>query len=125
MTSGWIVVGALAACVAVALGAFGAHWLRSRLGADQLAVFETAMRYQMYHAIALLAVGAAATRWTTGFVPLAGWLFLLGILIFSGSLYVYSTTGARWLAAITPIGGLCFILGWLAFAIAALLPQAV
>jgi len=82
-------------------------------------IFETGVRYQMYHALALLAVGWAATRWPGTLVNASGWLFVAGVLIFSGSLYVMTFTGMRWLGAITPIGGLCFILGWLALAVAA------
>ena len=73
----------------------------------------------MYHALALLAVGWAATRWPGSWVSVSGWLFLVGIVIFSGSLYLMTFTGARWLGAITPLGGLAFILGWVALAVAA------
>jgi len=120
MQSGWFAVGAVAAALAVGLGAFGAHGLKSRVSADLLVVFETAVRYHMYHALALLAVGWAATRWTNGWIGVAGWLFLAGIVIFSGSLYVLVLSGQRWLGAITPIGGLALILGWLSLALGAL-----
>ena len=116
----WFLIGAIAGGAGVALGAFGAHGLKSRVGADLLAVFETGVRYQMYHALALLAVGWAVTRWPGAWVGAAGWLFLVGIVVFSGSLYVMTFTGARWLGAITPIGGVAFILGWVALAVAAL-----
>ena len=112
-----MVWGALSAALAVAAGAFGAHALRARLAADLLAVFETAARYQMYHALGLLAVAAALARWPTPSVRAAGWLFLTGTLHFSGSLYLLALTGTRWLGAITPLGGLCFIIGWLVFAL--------
>ena len=115
----WFAVGALAGAIGVALGAFGAHGLKSRVSADLLVVFETAARYQMYHALALLAVGWAATRWPGIWVNASGWLFLGGIVVFSGSLYLMTLTGARWLGAVTPIGGLAFILGWIALALAA------
>ena len=118
--SGWFAVGAVAGAVGVALGAFGAHGLKTRVDADLLAVFETGVRYQMYHALALLAVGWAATRWPGSWVGAAGWLFLAGIVVFSGSLYLMTLTGARWLGAITPLGGLAFILGWVSLAVAAL-----
>jgi uncharacterized membrane protein YgdD (TMEM256/DUF423 family) len=120
MASIWFSAGALAGAAGVALGAFGAHGLKTRVDADMLAVFETGARYQMYHALALLAVGWAASRWPGGWVNLSGWLFVAGIVIFSGSLYVMALSGIRWLGAITPLGGLAFILGWTALAVAAL-----
>jgi len=105
-------LGAVLAGVAVAAGAFGAHGLRDRVAPDMLAVFETAARYQMYHAVALLFVGWAVTRWPTGQAALAGGFFVAGIVLFSGSLYVLALSGVRWLGAITPLGGLCFLIGW-------------
>ena len=120
MKLNWFAVGAIAGAIGVALGAFGAHALKSRVTEDLLNVFEIGVRYQMYHAIALLAVGWSATRWPGAWVTASGWLFAVGILVFSGSLYVMTFTGARWLGAITPIGGLCLILGWTALAVAAL-----
>lgn len=109
--------GALSAFVTVAAGAFGAHALRARLGPDLLAVFETAARYQMYHALALIAVGWALTRWAAPQLRAAGWLFVAGTILFSGSLYLLALTGVRGLGAITPLGGLCFLAGWLLLAI--------
>ena len=105
-------LGSASAFLAVALGAFAAHGLKSRLAPDLLAVFEVGVRYQMYHALALLAVAWAATRWPGTAVTAGGWLFVAGTVIFSGSLYVLSLTGVRWLGAITPIGGLAFLAGW-------------
>jgi uncharacterized membrane protein YgdD (TMEM256/DUF423 family) len=105
--------------LAVAAGAFGAHALRERLGPDLLAVWETGARYQMYHALALLAVAMAAGRWPGGGWTAAGWLFTAGVVVFSGSLYVLAFTGIRWLGAITPLGGLCLLGGWIALALAA------
>lgn len=119
MRSGWLVVGALAGAAGVALGAFGAHGLKARVSAEMLAVYETGVRYQMYHALALVAVGLAAGRFAAGWLTLAGWLFLCGIAVFSGTLYAMTFTGARWLGAITPLGGLSLIAGWLALALAA------
>jgi uncharacterized membrane protein YgdD (TMEM256/DUF423 family) len=110
-------LGALFSGLAVAAGAFGAHGLRGRLDTDMLAVFETGARYQMYHGLALLAVAWAAARWPQGHAAAAGWLFVAGIVIFSGSLYVLSISGVRWLGAITPLGGLCFLAGWVALAL--------
>lgn len=117
--SAWFVMGAIASGVAVILGAFGAHGLKSRVDPELLVVFETGVRYQMYHALALLAVGLARVHWPTAVISLAGWFFLAGILIFSGSLYLMTATGERWLGAITPIGGLAFIIGWVLLAVGA------
>ena len=105
-------LGALLGFLAVALGAFGAHALRARLTPADLDIFETGVRYQMYHALALLAVAWASTRWPGGITTVAGWAFLAGILVFSGSLYVLVLSGQRWLGAVTPLGGLAFLLGW-------------
>ncbi len=105
-------LGSASALVAVAAGAFGAHGLRARLSPDLLAVFETAARYQMYHALALLAVGWAVTRWPGPWPVRAGWLFTVGTLLFSGSLYALALSGMRWLGAVTPLGGLAFLAGW-------------
>jgi len=105
-------MGALFAGLAVAAGAFGAHALRDRLAPDMLAIFETGARYQMYHALALLAVAWATVRWPESSAVLAGWCFVAGIVVFSGSLYVLAFTGVRWLGAITPLGGLAFLAGW-------------
>lgn len=111
-----VVLGAVSALLAVAAGAFGAHGLRARLAPDALAVFETAARYQIYHALGLLGAGLAHARWGAPQLVWAGWLFVLGTLLFSGSLYWLALTGARWLGALTPFGGLSFLLGWAAFA---------
>jgi uncharacterized membrane protein YgdD (TMEM256/DUF423 family) len=119
VTSLFATAGALSALLAVAAGAFGAHGLRARLSPEHLAVFETAARYQMYHALALFAVAWATTRWTSPLVQWAGWLFIAGTVVFSGSLYALATTGIRWLGAITPIGGAAFLAGWLCLALAA------
>jgi len=105
-------LGALFAGLAVAAGAFGAHGLRGRLDADMLAVFETGARYQMYHALALLAVAWAVTRWPDGYASAAGWCFVMGITVFSGSLYALALSGVRVLGAITPVGGVAFLVGW-------------
>ncbi len=118
--SSWMVLGSILGACAVALGAFGAHGLKTRVGPDMLAVFETAVRYHLTHALALLAVAWASERWPGGASTAAGWLFAAGIVIFSGSLYVMVLTGARWLGAITPLGGLALIAGWCALALAAL-----
>lgn len=113
-------LGALSALVSVAAGAFGAHALKARLAPDLLAIFETGARYQMYHALGLLAAAWASTRWPGGAATAGGWLFVAGTVVFTGSLYALSLSGVRWLGAITPVGGFCFLGGWLALALAAL-----
>lgn len=105
-------LGAFFAFVGVAAGAFGAHGLRGRLDPEMLEIFEVGVRYQMYHAFALLATAWAASRWPGPHAAMAGWLFVAGIVIFSGSLYVLSLTEVRWLGAVTPLGGLAFMAGW-------------
>ena len=111
-------LGAILAGVAVALGAFGAHALRARLDPRDLEVFETAVRYQMYHALALARGGVADLTMAPG-AGAAAWSFLVGIALFSGSLYVMVATGQRWLGAVTPLGGVAFLAGWLLLARAA------
>lgn len=103
---------ALSAFFGVGAGAFGAHGLRAQVAPHLLAVFETAVRYQMYHALALLAVAWALGRWPGRLPRAAGWLFVLGTLLFSGSLYLLVLTGTRGLGAITPLGGVAFLAGW-------------
>jgi len=105
--------GAISAFLGVALGAFGAHGLKTRLTADMFNIFEVGVRYQMYHALALLAVAWACSKWPGTLTNASGWLFVIGTIIFSGSLYVLSISGVRWLGAITPIGGLAFLAGWI------------
>lgn len=112
--------GAILAMLSVAAGAFAAHGLKARLSPDMMATFELAARYQMFHALALMLCGVAWVRWPGPAVWLAGALFLVGILLFSGSLYVLSLTGARWLGAVTPFGGTAWLVGWAALAWAAL-----
>ena len=114
----FVTLGAASGFVAVAAGAFGAHALRARLPPDLLAVFETAARYQMYHALALLAVAWVAARWPGPLPQWAGWLFVLGTVLFSGSLYALALSGVRWLGAITPLGGAAFLAGWICLALA-------
>jgi uncharacterized membrane protein YgdD (TMEM256/DUF423 family) len=109
----FFLLGAISAFISVAAGAFGAHGLRGRLEPSALAIFETAARYQMYHALGLFAVAWAVTRWPGVWAIRAGWLFVIGTVIFSGSLYALSLTGGRWLGAITPLGGLAFLTGWI------------
>lgn len=112
----WFAVGSALGALGVMLGAFGAHGLRSRLTPEMLAIFETAVRYHLFHALALLATAWAISRWPNAWTHAAGWLFLAGVVVFSGSLYVLSMAGVRWLGAVTPIGGAALIAGWLALA---------
>ena len=112
-------LGAVSGLVAVAAGAFGAHALRARLDPSALAVFETGARYQMYHALALIVVAWAAARWPGPWSGRAGWLFVAGTLLFSGSLYALALSGIRALGAVTPFGGVAFLAGWLCLALAA------
>jgi uncharacterized membrane protein YgdD (TMEM256/DUF423 family) len=117
---GYLRTGAALAGLAVLLGAFGAHGLESRLSPEMLEIFETGVRYHFYHALGLCVVAWVVAR--NPEVPaarLAGLLFVVGIVIFSGSLYALALTGARWLGAITPVGGVAFILGWATLAVAA------
>src|SRR5262245_29623774 len=112
-------VGALLGGVGVAVGAFGAHGLRGRLSPDMLAIFETGVRYHMYHALAILATAALMMRVEGRAVVIAGWSFATGILVFSGSLYALALSGVTMLGAITPIGGVAFLVGWICLVIAA------
>ncbi|MBK35813.1 MAG: hypothetical protein CME26_09830 [Gemmatimonadetes bacterium] len=112
MERAFFALGAVFGFVGVGLGAFGAHALKQRLEADLFEIFEVGVRYHMYHALALLAVAWAVTQWPGSGVTVAGWLFVAGIVIFSGSLYVLALTGTRWLGAVTPLGGLAFLAGW-------------
>ena len=115
MSRTFAIWGAILGFFAVALGAFGAHALRERLSSESLAIFQTGVQYQMTHALALLALAALFERIQKATV--IGWLFVFGILIFSGSLYLLAITGNRWLGAITPLGGLCFLAGWATLAV--------
>lgn len=112
MERAFTVIGALFALLAVGGGALGAHGLRARLTPESLAVFEVAVRYHMYHALAIVLAAWAVGRWPAGSVKAAGWLFVAGTLCFSGSLYVFVLTGQRWLGAVTPLGGLLLMAGW-------------
>lgn len=112
-------LGSVSGLIAVAAGAFGAHALRARLSSEYLAVFETAARYHMYHALGLLAAAWAVTRWPGPLVQWAGWLFVIGTVLFSGSLYALALSGTEWLGAITPFGGVAFLAGWLCLALSA------
>jgi uncharacterized membrane protein YgdD (TMEM256/DUF423 family) len=112
-------LGSISGFLGVSAGAFAAHALRERLSPESLAVFETGARYQMYHALALIAAAWAASRSPAGTTEWAGWLFVIGTVLFSGSLYLLALTGVRWLGAITPLGGLAFLAGWVCLALTA------
>jgi len=107
-------IGSISAFLGVAAGAFGAHALKTRVSPELLLVYETGVRYQLIHAIALLAVGLAATHRPSGRWSIPVGLFAAGTVLFSGSLYALALSGIRWLGAVTPLGGVCFLLGWLA-----------
>lgn len=121
MSKLFLSIGAINAALAVMLGAFGAHGLKSRLAADMIEIFETGVQYHFYHALGLLAVGVLAIHYPgSSSLKWSGWLMLGGIVIFSGSLYILSISGVRWLGAITPIGGISFIAAWILLLVAVL-----
>jgi uncharacterized membrane protein YgdD (TMEM256/DUF423 family) len=109
-------IGALSACISVAAGAFGAHALVGLVTPERLAVWETAARYQMYHALGLMIVAYLASQKAAGPARIGGWLFVVGTLLFSGSLYTLVLTDIRILGAVTPLGGVAFLAGWLTLA---------
>jgi len=108
--------GAISAFCAVAAGAFGAHALKAKFSAEMFSIFEVGVRYQIYHAFGLFVVAWAFTKWPGAPINTAGWLFIVGTIIFSGSLYALTLTGMRWLGAVTPLGGLAFLAGWVMLA---------
>jgi len=114
----FLLLGSINALLAVIFGAFGAHALKTRLGADLVTVYQTGVEYHFYHALGLLIVGIIAHQSPPSvWIRTSGWLMFAGILLFSGSLYILSMTSWRWLGAITPFGGLAFILAWLCLSI--------
>ncbi len=119
MARWWLLIASIAGFLGVAGGAFGAHALKARISEQMLANFNTGTQYLMVHAVALLVVGVLAGRENVGDLSAVGWCFTIGMLIFTGSLWVMALTGQRWLGAITPFGGTSLIIGWLAFAWAA------
>ena len=116
----FLALGAISAAISVAAGAFGAHALKARLSPDLLAIFETGARYQTYHAIGIVLAAWGAARFPGAAASWAGWLFVAGTILFSGSLYALALSGVRALGAVTPFGGVAFIAGWIALAVAAL-----
>src|SRR5262245_46341391 len=115
----FLLLGAIFGFLAVGLGAFGAHGLRGRISPEMLAVFETGVRYHMYHALALILTSVLMARISGWLVTTAGWCFVGGILLFSGSLYALALSGVTIFGAITPLGGLAFLAGWACLAVAA------
>ena len=109
----WIIIGAIFAALSVLIGAFGAHGLKGKISIEDLAIFEVGVRYQMYHALALILLGLIGFSILGEDLILPGIFFCSGIIIFSGSLYLLVLTNMRWLGAITPVGGVLLILGWL------------
>ncbi|MBS3027581.1 MAG: DUF423 domain-containing protein [Dolichospermum sp. DET50] len=121
MTQFFLTIAAIFGGLSVAGGAFGAHALREKISERSLEIFDTGARYQMYHALALLVVAMLMSRLETPSTTLvvSGWLFIIGVMIFSGSLYALSLTGIKSLGAVAPLGGLALMLGWGALAVAA------
>ncbi len=114
----FLALGSVSAAIGVAAGAFGAHGLKNILSPDMLAIYEVAVRYQIYHALGIIASGVLELHGISRHIRSAGWLFLAGTILFSGSLYILTLTGIRWLGAVTPLGGVAFIGGWLVLAYA-------
>lgn len=112
--------GAILACLGVGAGAFGAHALKNTLAPDRMIQYELAVRYQMYHALALIAASHASVRWPSGAAHAAGYFFIAGTLLFCGTVYALAFGSPRWLGAITPLGGVSLIAGWALLAYAAL-----
>ncbi len=120
MAKTYLLIAALNGFLAVALGAFGAHGLKQKLSADMLAIYHTGVQYHFYHTFALFGVALLMLQWPqSGALRWSALLFVIGIAIFSGSLYVLALTGIRWLGAITPLGGVAFLSGWIMLAVAA------
>ncbi|WP_372523784.1 DUF423 domain-containing protein [Sulfuricaulis sp.] len=115
----FLILGGINAALVVLLGAFGAHGLKTRMTAEMLAVYQTGVHYHLFHALGLLAVGLVATQISgSAYLRWSGWLMLVGIILFSGSLYVLSISGLRWLGMVTPFGGILFIVAWILFVVA-------
>ena len=115
----FVSVGSFLACLSVVLGAFGTHALRGSFSSKQIETWQAGTHYHLVHAVALILVGALIQGETTKFQRLAGLMFMTGIVIFAGSLYLLALTSAKWLGAVAPIGGLCLILGWICLGISA------
>lgn len=118
MRNGFLLLAALSGFIAVALGAFGAHGLKNVAPADLIAIFNLGVEYQFYHTFALIAVAFAGHWIKSRLLDWAGYMFIAGMILFSGSLYIYALIGAKWTGPVTPMGGVCFLLGWLFIAVA-------
>jgi len=115
----FMILGGFNAALVMLLGAFGAHALKARLSVEMLAIYQTGVHYHLFHALGLIAVGLVATQIpASAYLKWSGWLMLVGIIIFSGSLYVLSVSGLRWLGMVTPFGGMSFIAAWILFVVA-------
>ena len=123
MSNLFIGLGALNAFIAVSMGAFTAHKLKATLSADYLSAIQTAADYQFYHALGLILIGLIYQHNKTRLTAMSGWLILIGIILFSGSLYLLGLSGTKWLGMITPMGGLCFLIAWLMLAFSHLRPK--
>ena len=121
MSKLFIIIGAINAMLVVILGAFGAHGLKAKLSFEMMAVYQTGVQYHFYHAIGLILIGVIAFHLpASAFLKWSGWIMLVGIILFSGSLYILALNKTLWLGVITPIGGIAFIVSWLLLVIAAL-----
>ena len=119
MSKLFLILGSINAATAVTMGAFGAHSLKTKISQDMLSVFQTAVQYHFYHSLGLLIIGLLTIYFKPEkYLKIAGWIMFIGIILFSGSLYILSTTGTRWLGIITPVGGIAFIISWIYIAIA-------
>jgi uncharacterized membrane protein YgdD (TMEM256/DUF423 family) len=115
----FLILGGINAALVVLLGAFGAHGLKARMTAEMLVVYQTGIHYHLFHALGLLAVGLLATQIShSAYLTWSGWLMLLGIILFSGSLYLLSVSGLRWMGVVTPFGGMSLIAAWVLFVVA-------
>lgn len=120
MNPRFVAIGSICAFLSVALGAFGAHMLKGKMPADMIAVYETGVQYHMMHSLGIIAIGLAAAHFPQSkLLVRAGWSMFIGIILFSGSLYVLSMTQIKPLGAITPFGGVAFLFGWFCLALAA------
>jgi uncharacterized membrane protein YgdD (TMEM256/DUF423 family) len=119
MSKVFLILGSVNAATAVSMGAFGAHFLKTKIPEDMLFVFQTAVQYHFYHSLGLMVIGVLTIHIKPEkHLGIAGWIMFIGIILFSGSLYILSTTAARWVGMITPFGGIAFIVSWVFIAIA-------
>ena len=119
MSKLFLILGSVNAATAVSMGAFGAHFLKTKIPEDMLFVFQTAVQYHFYHSLGLMIIGVMAIYIKPEkHLGIAGWIMFIGIILFSGSLYILSTTATRWVGVITPFGGISFIVSWVFIAIA-------